>query len=98
MGFFNQNNNGGNAVAQPTQRAILESRYRNSRLNLLLVVIFTTINMAFLFLDATSYFLFSAAVPYFLTYFGLYFGGKFPAETYADVVLKDMNLLVTVMV
>ena len=86
MGIFNKNNNGVNAGAQPTQRAVLEARYRNSRLNLLLVVIFTTINMAFLFLDATSYFLFSAAVPYFLTYFGLYFGGKFPAETYADVV------------
>ena len=86
MGIFNKNNNGVNAGAQPTQRAVLEARYRNSRLNLLFVVIFTTINMAFMFFDASAYFLFSAALPYMITYFGLFFGGKLPAEEYADLV------------
>ncbi|MBE7065056.1 MAG: hypothetical protein E7384_04480 [Ruminococcaceae bacterium] len=85
MGLF-KNTTDANTVVQLTQRDLLEAKYKNSRLNLLLVVVFTVINMIMLFLDSSSYFLFSASVPYFMTYFGLYFGGKFPAEMYADVV------------
>ena len=85
MGLF-KNNNGANTVVQLTQRDLLEAKYKNSRLNLLLVVAFTAINMIMLFADASAYFLFSAFVPYYLTYLGLYLGGKFPAEVYADIV------------
>ncbi len=65
-------------------RAKAESQYNSARYNLLLVVIFTVINMILALVNANSYFLFSATIPYFLTYFGMYMCGKMPDEIYGD--------------
>lgn len=41
------------------------------RYSLLLIMIFTVINLAFLLMDTGRYFLFSASVPYYLTMIGM---------------------------
>ncbi len=62
--------------------SVLKSRYNSSRTNILLVVVFTAINIVLLMLNADTYFLFSAYIPYFIAGSGLYFTGKFPADYY----------------
>lgn len=52
----------------------LQARNRNRRMNLLLILAFTAVNMVLLFTNADSYFLFSALLPYWLFAFG-YFQG-----------------------
>ena len=64
------------------QRRLLEERYNKSRHNLLLVLIFTAINIVLLVTNANSYFLFSAYVPYMLVDLGMDLCGMYPAEYY----------------
>ena len=64
------------------QRRLLEARYNKSRHNLLLVLIFTAINIVLLVTNANSYFLFSAYVPYMLVDLGMDMCGMYPAEYY----------------
>ena len=64
------------------QRRLLEARYNKSRHNLLLVLIFTVINIVLLVTNANSYFLFSAYVPYMLVDLGMDMCGMYPAEYY----------------
>jgi hypothetical protein len=52
-------------------REYLEKKVASARHSLLLVLIFTVINLVMLLVDSNSYFLFSASVPYYLTAFGL---------------------------
>lgn len=66
----------------PTQHKILEQKYNSSRMNLLLVVVFTAINLVLLVTNSDSYFLFSAFIPYFITTMGMLLCGRFPAEFY----------------
>ena len=73
-----------------SQKDLLETKYNSSISNLLLVVIFSTVNILLLVLNAGTYFLFSAYIPYFLADFGMYFSGAYPAEYYADI--PDMDL------
>ena len=42
-----------------TQREIWQNKYNNARGNLVGAIVFTVINIALLFLDGSSYFLFS---------------------------------------
>ena len=79
MGFLNQNRE---AVQQGSERQILEAKYANSRHNILLVVIFTVINVALLLTNADTYFLFSAYVPYLLADLGMLMCGMYPEEIY----------------
>lgn len=79
MGFLNQNRE---VVQQGSERQILEAKYANSRHNILLVVIFSVINMALLLTNADTYFLFSAYVPYLLTDLGMLMCGMYPEEFY----------------
>lgn len=51
-------------------RAYQEQRLRNGRSSLLAILLFSVINLVFLLLDTGRYFLFSASVPYYLTWFG----------------------------
>ncbi len=51
-------------------REYLEQKVASSRHSLLLVVIFTVVNLVLLLLDTGRYFLFSASVPYELTFVG----------------------------
>lgn len=48
---------------QKVTRAYLENKMRGGRYSLMLVLIFTVVNVAFLLLDFNSYFLFSASLP-----------------------------------
>lgn len=79
MGFFK------NAKAQNmTEREKLTARYNSARHNILLVVAFTLVNSVLLVAGSSSYFLFSAAIPYYLTLYGLSYTGRMPAEWYED--------------
>ncbi len=63
----------------------LETQYKSSIGNLLLVVVFSAVNIVLLLVNGNSYFLFSAFVPYFAVDYGMYFCGMYPEEYYYDV-------------
>ena len=65
-----------------TEGQKLTARYNSARHNILLVIAFTLINCVLYAVGSSSYFLFSAAIPYYLVMDGLYFTGKMPAEWY----------------
>ena len=79
-----------------------ELQYKTSRMNLLLVVIFTAINLLLLIANADTYFLFSAFIPYFITTLGMLMCGRFPAEFYTDelegMVFLDDSFFVVLLV
>ncbi|MBQ8718199.1 MAG: hypothetical protein IJY66_02925 [Clostridia bacterium] len=65
-----------------SKEGLLEQRYNNTRWNLLLVAIVTLINV--IFVAGDSYFLFSATLPYTISYLAALFCGVFPPEYYGD--------------
>lgn len=77
----NFTNNFNPAVAQ---RRAYETKYANARVNLLLVVAFTAINIIILATGSYTYFLFSASIPYFIADMGMLLCGKYPPEAYVD--------------
>lgn len=81
MAFFKNNNT---ENQQLSQRQILENKYANSRHNILLVVIFTAINLVLLVTNSNSYFLFSAFLPYLIADLGMLLCGKYPADFYTN--------------
>ena len=80
MGLFKNKN-----TQNMTERQKLTARYNGARSNILLVIAFTLINSVLLFTGSDSYFLFSAAIPYYMTLFGLLYTGRMPAEWYEGV-------------
>ena len=62
--------------------AQLASKYSSARANLLLVIIFTAVNMILALTGSDTYFLFSAFVPYFFTTMGAILSGKMPEYFY----------------
>lgn len=78
MGLFNKSRI---SAPQSPQSAFLR-KYNGARNNLLLVVAFSLINMISVITGSSTYFLFSASVPYYLTFFGMYYTGKLPADYY----------------
>ena len=88
---------------QLSQRQILANKYQSARHNILLVVAFTLINIILLVTNSNTYFLFSAAIPYFIVDLGMLLCGKYPAEYYAGElagmeVLNDTFFVVTLVV
>jgi hypothetical protein len=71
-------------VKQLAPRALYQSKFNSARYNLLLVVAMTAINVVLLMLGGSSYFLFSATVPYSLAIDGMYMTGRMPEEWYTD--------------
>lgn len=71
-------------VKQLSPRALYQSKFNSARYNLLLVVGMTVINIVMLLLGGSSYFLFSATIPYSLSIDGAYFTGRLPEEYYTD--------------
>lgn len=67
-----------------SNRAALENRFKNSRGNLLLIVVFTLINIVLLATNSDSYFLFSAYIPYALVDLGMFLCGRYPDEYYGE--------------
>ena len=60
----------------PPSPEALARGYKNARGNLLLVVIFTVVNAFMAFMGSSSYFLFSAYLPYYSVIFGLVLTGR----------------------
>ncbi len=86
---------------QPSPRALYEQKYKASRMNLLLVVAFTAINLVLLITNANSYFLFSAFIPYFIATLGMLMCGRFPEEYYEgveDMVFLDNSVFVVLFI
>lgn len=71
-----------------SDRQALETRYKNSRANLLLVVVFTVINIVLLIAQSDTYFLFSAYIPYALVALGMLLCGMYPSEYYGQDFLS----------
>ncbi len=67
-----------------SNKQVLETRYNNSRMNLLLVVAFTAINIVLLVTKSDTYFLFSAFIPYAMVTLGMMLCGMFPEEYYGE--------------
>lgn len=87
--------------APPPQLNPHEQRYNRSRMNLLLVVVFTAINLILLVTNADTYFLFSAFIPYFITVMGMLLCGRFPEEYYdgmEDMVFLDNSAFVILLI
>ena len=80
MGFFKNAKN-----QNMTEGQKLNARYNTARTNILLVIILTVINSALLFMGSDTYFVFSAAIPYYMTLMGLLYTGRMPAEWYEGV-------------
>ena len=81
MGLFNRKQT---ASAQMSQRQVIENAIRSSRNNLLIVLVFTALNVILLATNSNTYFLFSAYVPYMLVDYGMFFGGMYPPELYGE--------------
>ncbi len=92
--FFNNNA----AVQQRSQREILYSRFHSARHNLLLVMVFSLINIVLLVTNSGTYFLFSAFIPYLLVDYGMFGCGLYPAEYYEayypGMEFADMSFII----
>ena len=80
MGLFKKSKN-----QNMTEEQKLRMRYNTARTNILLVIILTLINSVLLFLGSDTYFVFSAAIPYYMILMGLFYTGRLPAEWYEGV-------------
>lgn len=70
------------SVESGARRNLFEQRYKSSRVSLLLLIIFTAVNIVLLVTQSNRYFLFSATIPYFVVDMGMYFTGMYPPEYY----------------
>ena len=70
---------------QLSQRELLTNKYMGARHNILLVVIFTLINIVLMLANSNTYFLFSASIPYYLVDLGMFLCGKYPQEYYVGM-------------
>ncbi len=68
--------------AQLSPRQLQESRYNGARVNLLIVIVFTLINLILLVTNAGRYMLFSIFIPYLLATTGMEMCGMLPVEYY----------------
>ncbi|MBE6670882.1 MAG: hypothetical protein E7593_01610 [Ruminococcaceae bacterium] len=60
----------------------MERKFETARGNILLVIVMTIVNVLLLVLNANTYFLFSAYIPFILADCGMYFCGLYPEEIY----------------
>ena len=75
------------------ERQALKNKYNSARVNLLMAVGFTVVNVLLLAFGGGSYFLFSMTVPYVISMFGLLFCGMMPDELYKEIGLEGMMFL-----
>ena len=68
------------------ERQDYEKRFKSARVNILIVVALTLVNLLFLVLESGTYFLFSAFVPYIIALLAMFLCGKFPTEDYEFLV------------
>lgn len=80
---------GNNKDRTNTKENNLETRYKSSIGNLLVVVIFSVINIVLLLMGTDTYFLFSAFIPYFIVDYGRVMCGMYPEEFYYDLPMGE---------
>ncbi len=80
---------GKNQEQTKTKENNLETRYKNSVGNLLVIVIFSVINIGLLLAGTDTYFLFSAFIPYFIVDYGRVMCGMYPEEFYSDLPAEE---------
>lgn len=89
-----------NQALSPKQA--LMAKYTAARVNLLLAVAFTVVNMILLLVNGNTYFLFSVFIPYFITDLGMFLCGKYPAEYYAEdfpgMTFIDQSFLIVMII
>ena len=99
MGLFNKNFQ---QTQQVSERQILQNKFANARNNLLLVLVFTVVNIILLVTNSNSYFLFSASVPYLLADLGMLMCGMYPEDFYvgdfAGMIFLDQSFLIIMLV
>lgn len=87
---------------QLSQRELLAGRYNSARMDLLIVVAMTVLNIVLLVTNGDTYFLFSAFIPYFIVSMGMLLCGKYPLEIYtedlADIAFYDNSFLIVTIV
>ncbi len=64
------------------ERVALSNRYKNARINLLVVALITLLNVILAAVASDTYFLFSAAIPFVLTLLAAIYCGIYPPEYY----------------
>ena len=73
----------GNFADDPRiQKQALKSRYSAARMNFLLFIIFSAVNLIMLAIGTNTYFLFSATVPYLIVQLAKVYCGMLPPEYY----------------
>ncbi len=82
-------------VNDKNTREYQENLYQGSRHNLLAVLFFTVINMVMLLTRSGNYFLFSAAIPYYLAFWGYVFDG-YIISTYTVTALVPATIVLVV--
>ena len=81
------------ANGNASDRYSLEDKYKKSRYNLLLVLVFTVINIVLPAVGSDTYFLFSAYLPYSVVILGRVMCGMYPIEYYGGGSASDYNFL-----
>ena len=82
-------------VVQISPREKLENTYKAARANLLLVVVFTLINIIGSVLGSESYFLFSAHIPTYFAILGAILCGRYSPEYYAAIGITEADFFGT---
>lgn len=75
-----------------SKQTIKRNQYASARANLLLVVIFSLVNVMLCLLGTDTYFLFSAIVPYFIADVGAEWCGMYPEEYYTEMGITEADL------
>lgn len=75
-----------------TGKMILENRYKQARYDLLIIFVFTLLNILVVTLDGSYYMLFSAYLPYTIAICGMVFCGRYPDEFYTGE-FAEMNFI-----
>lgn len=85
-----------------TPRQNYERKYKTSRINLLILVIATAINLLLVATGSDRYYLFSAYIPYLIMATGMYMCGMLPPEYYdapiEDYIFYDKSLFVALLI
>lgn len=74
----------------------LAKQVAGGRYSLVLILIFTTVNLVLLLIDANQYFLFSASIPYFLTLLGRVFDSGLGGTTYTYTAISISAVILVV--
>ncbi len=67
-----------------TERQKLEKRYKSGVSGILLIAVFSAVNLLLLLINSDKYFLFSAYIPYLLGDYAMFYTGRYPEEYYKE--------------